>query len=112
MNDMNIQKQAYGTKDYLPEMLLFAGRSDHSQHGTSRNSGTDNTCYVGAHSVHQQEVGRISLLTYNLGYTGSHRNGGYARGTDQRIDFAAGSDLHQLAKETTRSRAGCESNQT
>jgi hypothetical protein len=23
MNDMNIQKQAYGTKDYLPEMLII-----------------------------------------------------------------------------------------
>ena len=91
---------------------LLACRTNHGQHGTRCNSGTDNACYVGAHSVHQQEVGRICLLTYNLGYTRSHRNGGYARGTDQRIDFAAGSDLHQLAKETTHSRAGCESNQT
>ena len=42
--------------------------------------------------MHQQEVRRIRLSAHLLGNTGSHRNGGYTRGTDQRVDLAAGSD--------------------
>ena len=100
---------------YLPAGPIIASMVPAAtavQHGTRCNSGTDNACYVGAHGMHQQEVGRISLLTYDLGYTGSHRNCGYARGSDQRIHFTTGRNLHQLAKETTHGRAGCESNQT
>ena len=52
------------------------GRANHGQHGTSRNSRTNNTGYVRAHGMHEQEVGRIGFLADNLGDTSCHRNGG------------------------------------
>ena len=70
-----------------------------ANHVTGADCGTDNAGHVRAHGVHQQEVGRIGLLSFTLGNTGSHRNGGYARGTDQRIDLSAAQLVHQLADE-------------
>lgn len=48
------------------------GRANHGQHGTSRNSRTNNTGYVRAHGMHEQEVGRIGFLADNLGDTSCH----------------------------------------
>ena len=70
--------------------LLQKSGLEHQQQETGSNSRTDNTGYVGAHGVHQQEVGGVVLTALNLGNTGSHRNGGNAGRSDQRIDLAAG----------------------
>ena len=51
--------------------------------------------------MHEQEVGRIGLSTYLLGYTCCHRNRGYTCGTDQRIDLAAGKYAHQFTEQNT-----------
>ena len=79
-------------------MLLY---SENSHERTGRNGCTDYTCHVRSHCVHQQEVGRISLRTYLLRYTGCHRNSGYTGRTDQRIDLASGKLAHKLYLSST-----------
>ncbi len=61
---------------------------EHEHEETSRNSGTDYTCNVRTHSMHQKEVSRVLFRTNCLRYTGCHRNSGYTGGTDKRVDLA------------------------
>ena len=72
---------------------------------TSSDGGTDNTGHVGAHCVHQQEVGGVLALADLLRNTGSHRHSGNASGTDQGVDLTAGQNIHDLAAENTGSGA-------
>ena len=68
------------------------------------DGGADNTGHVGAHSVHEQEVGGVSLLAFQVGNTGCHGNSGNTCGTNQRIDLAAGQLAHhQTAQQTAAS---------
>ena len=49
--------------------------------------------------MHQQEVAGILLLADLLGHAGRHRHGGHACGANQRVDLAAGEDVHQLGQQ-------------
>ena len=62
---------------------------EHEQQETCGNSGTDNTGYVGAHGVHQQEVGGVVLTTLTQRNTGRPRTGRTAGTPDQTLDLAA-----------------------
>ena len=62
--------------------------------------------------MHQQEVRRIVFSAFYLGNTRSHRNGGNACGTNQRIDSAFGDDVEQFCKQHTADRGECKCNQT
>ena len=44
----------------------FRGLTEQGHQDTCGNGRTDNACHVGAHSVHEQEVGGILLLTNDL----------------------------------------------
>ncbi len=92
-------------------MLLFYTPKD-SHEGTGCYSSTDNTCYVRPHCMHQKEVGRISLRTDFLGYSGCHRNGRYTGRTDQRVDLATGQLAHQLTEQNTACRTKRKCNKT
>ena len=61
--------------------------------------------------MHQQEVGGVLALAHSLRNAGSHRHGGNACGTDQRVDLAAGEGVHHLAAQDTCSGTKRESNQ-
>ena len=72
--------------------------------------GTYNARHIGTHGMHQQIVAGLFLLAYYLRHARRHRNGGNARGTDKRIDLAAGKLVHKLgyqhaASSTERKRA-------
>ena len=49
--------------------------------------------------MHKKEVCGIVLSAFVLSNTSCHGNCGNACGADQRIDLAAGNDIHQLAEE-------------
>ena len=87
-------------------------RAEQGQQHASRHGGTDNTGHVGAHSVHQQEVGRILLLAHGLGYTSRHGNSGHTSGTDQGVDLLLGEHVHQLGKEHAASGAETKGHNT
>ena len=70
---------------------MFCLAAEDAQQETCSDGGADNASHVGAHGVHQQEVGRIGLLAFLIGYTGSHRNGRHTGGTDEGVDLALGS---------------------
>ena len=53
-----------------------------AQQETCSDGGADNASHVGAHGVHQQEVGGVVLLAYGVGNTGSHGNSGNTGGAD------------------------------
>ena len=61
--------------------------------------------------MHQQEVGRIGLLTFTLGNTSRHRHSGNAGRTDQRVDLAAAQLVHQLAYQQAADGAEGEGDQ-
>ena len=77
--------------------------AEHLDHETGRAGGTDNTGHVGAHSVHEQEVGGVLLLAHVLSYTGGHRHGGHAGGANQGIDLALGEHIHYVAQDQAAS---------
>ena len=54
--------------------------------------------------MHKQEVGRVIALADLLRDTRRHRNGGNARGANQRVHLAAGELIHQLSKEHAEGR--------
>ena len=56
--------------------------AEDAEQETSGDGGADNTGHVGAHSVHQQEVGGVGLLALLVGHTGSHGHGGHAGRAD------------------------------
>ena len=85
---------------------------EYSKQETGCNCRADNAGYVRTHSVHQQEVGRVCLLTNLLGNTGSHRHCGYTGRTDQRIDLTAADDIHHLAAQQTADCREAECQQT
>ena len=49
--------------------------------------------------MHEQEVARILLLTYALGYTRGHGNCRNARRTYKRINLSARKFVHKLAEQ-------------
>lgn len=63
------------------------------------DGGADDARHVGTHCMHEQEVGGIGALALLLGDAGGHRHRGYTGGADERIDFAAGELVHQLAQQ-------------
>ena len=85
-------------REATPSSLQKAHRAyllaEDNQQAACCNGGADNAGHVGAHSVHQQEVGGVVLLANGVSNTGSHGNSGNACGTDQGVDLLAG----QLAK--------------
>ncbi len=44
----------------------------HAQQEPCGDGGTDDAGHIGAHGMHQQEVGGIVLLTFHIGNTGGH----------------------------------------
>ena len=74
-------------------------RAEYLEDKACGNSGADDTGYVRAHSVHEQEVCRICLLALNLRNAGCHRNGRYTGRADQRVYLAAGQLIHNLAEQ-------------
>ena len=56
--------------------------------------------------MHQQEVRGVSLLTFHIGNTGSHRHSGNTGGADEGIDLALGQLVHQDAYQQTAGRVG------
>ena len=91
--------------------FLQKSASELCQHGACSNCSTDNACYVRAHSLHEQVVGRVVAKTYHLGYAGCHWYGRYACGTDQRVYLVARCNSHDLAEEYAACGACCECNQ-
>ena len=75
--------------------------AEHLDHEAGRTGGADHAGHVGAHSVHEQEVGGVLLLAHGLGHTGGHGHGGHAGRADQRIDLAAGDSVHHVAQNQT-----------
>ena len=62
--------------------------------------------------MHQDEVIRI-IFQSDLGCdTAGHRESGDTAGTDERVDLAAGDDLHQLTEQDTRNGIENKSQQT
>ena len=51
--------------------------------------------------MHEQEVAWVFAGRLFLDDTSGHRNGGYASGTDHRVDLAFTDDAHKLADEDT-----------
>ena len=107
-------------KNPLPKILegdLYFGKlaeqhRNQLQEEAGSSCGADNTGNVRTHGVHEQEVGRIFLLAFDLSHTGSHRNGGYTGGTDQRVDLALGNPAHDVAKDDAAKGGEQECNQT
>ena len=79
---------------------------------TSSNGRADHAGHVGAHGVHQQEVGGVLALTDLLGDTSGHRHGGNTSGTDQGVHLTAGQLVHDLAAQHTGCGAGGEGKST
>ena len=79
-------------------------RTVHAEHYAGCNTGSDNARNVRSHRVHQQEVGRVRLLTLYLRYTGCHWYGGYTCRSNERIDWRLGNRVHQFRDEDA---AGC-----
>ena len=69
--------------------LSFQSASELGKHRSCCYGSSDNSCYVRAHCLHQQIVGRVVLQAYYLGYTCCHRYGRYAGGSDERVDLVA-----------------------
>ena len=63
------------------------GLSQKAEQDTCRNGRTDNTSYVGTHSVHQEEVATILLLTLLLRNTSSHRYGAHTSRTNEGVNL-------------------------
>ena len=70
--------------------LAFYTLAEHTEQEACRDGRADDTGHVGAHSMHQQEVGGVGLLAFLIGYTGSHRHGGNTGRADKGIDLALG----------------------
>ncbi len=60
-------------KHYIYNNVL----AEEAEENTCSNCGTDDTCNVGTHGVHEEEVAGIGLLTLGLANAGSHRNGAH-----------------------------------
>ena len=92
-----------------PEILRTALCLTEHQHKIPGGyGGADDSGYVGAHGVHQKEVGRIFLGSDGLGYTGCHGNCGYACGTDQRVDLSSGQRAKELSEQDAAHGRKCE----
>ena len=61
------------------------------------DGGADNAGHVGAHGVHQQEVGGVVLLADHVGNTGCHGNCGNTGRADEGVDLTAGEQAKQFA---------------
>ena len=72
---------------------------EHNQQEARGDRGADHTGHVGAHGVHQQEIGGVVFPPLVLRHTGGHGNGGNARRADQGIDLALGHDVQDLADQ-------------
>ena len=62
--------------------------------------------------MHEQEVRRVLFLADLGRYTSCHRNSRNACGTDERVDLAAGEDIHEVTDEEAADCCECESNET
>ena len=82
------------------------------QQEAGRDGGADDAGHVGAHGVHQQEVGGVLLLAHHLGHAGRHRHGGHAGGADQRVDLAAGQGAHDVARQQAAHGGDAEGHET
>ena len=51
--------------------------------------------------MHQQEVGGVGLLAFQVGHPGCHRHGGHTGGADEGVDLAAGELAHHHAAQHT-----------
>ena len=84
-----IQKNAPARERFFLFCLSFQSASELGKHRSCCYGSSDNSCYVRAHCLHQQIVGRVVLQAYNLGYTRCHRYGRYAGRSDERVDLVA-----------------------
>ena len=75
--------------------MLFGEQGKHS---SRRNGRADNAGNIRAHSVHQDVASRELLRDHLLADARRHRNGGYAGRADDRVDLAAGDNLHDLTE--------------
>ena len=86
--------------------------TENAQQETCRDGGADDACHIGAHSVHQQEVGGVRLLTFRVCNTGCHRNGRNTGRADERVDLALGDPAHDLTEDKTADCAAHKGNKT
>ena len=75
-----------------------------AQQNTGCDGAADDAGHVRTHSVHEQEVGAVVLLTLDQGDAGGIGHGGDAGVTDERIDFvvALEEEVEELHEEHTR----------
>src|SRR5690606_22843824 len=71
-----------------------------------------NTCHIRSHGVHQEIVGRIGLLAFDLRYPGCHRHSRNPCRSDQRVDLSAREPAHDLAYYQTTHSTEHERQQT
>ena len=62
--------------------------AEYAQQEACGDGGADDAGHVGAHGVHQQEVGGVGLLAFQVGHPGGHGHGGHTGGADEGVDLA------------------------
>ena len=82
------------------------------QQEAGRNGGADNTGNIRTHGMHEQEVGRVGLLTLQIGNPGGHWHSGHTGRVDEGIDLSTGKLAHYLSAQQTATGGQNESTNT
>ena len=81
--------------------LLISILIEESQQGACGYGGTDNSCNIRTHGVHEQEVVTVVFQTEVVADAGTHRNGTHTGISDQWVQLLAlwQEEVHQFHKE-------------